>query len=104
MAQAIADRGKKEKGAGMTQDEIYEMAKEAGFDIDLPAYENGTALAIKLAKLVAAKATAKEREACAKVCDDAIFKIWEYDPVYLKLISRTVCTNLAKAIRARGEE
>ena len=51
------------------------------------------------AKLVAAK----EREECAKVCDDAVFKIWEYDPVYLKLISRTVCTNLAKAIRARGE-
>jgi hypothetical protein len=43
----------------MTQDEIIEMAKEAGFDIDLPAYENGTALAIKLAKLVAAKAIAE---------------------------------------------
>ena len=54
--------------------------------------------------LAFAKQIAKlEREACAKVCDDAIFKIWEYDPVYLKLISRTVCTNLAKAIRARGE-
>jgi len=43
----------------MTQDEIIEMAREAGFDIDLPAYENGTALAIKLAKLVAAKALAQ---------------------------------------------
>jgi hypothetical protein len=59
VAQAIVNRGKKEKGAGMTQDEMIEMAKEAGFDIDLPAYENGTALAIKLAKLVAAKAIAK---------------------------------------------
>ncbi len=81
----------------MTQDEIIEMAREVGLVVD----ENRSGfddLEI-FAKLVAAK----EREACAKVCDDAIFKIWEYDPVYLKLISRTVCTNLAKAIRARGE-
>jgi hypothetical protein len=68
----------------MTQDEIIEMAKQAGFDIDLPAYENGTALAIKLAKLVAAKAFQDgyekgvaafneavliEREACALICE-----------------------------------
>ena len=80
----------------VTQDEIIEMARQAGFYNHMPIDET---MLKHFAKLVAAK----EREACAKVCDDAIFKIWEYDPVYLKLISRTVCTNLAKAIRARGE-
>jgi hypothetical protein len=55
---------------------------------------------IEFAKLVAAK----EREACAKVCEDAISNIWEYDPEYAKQIGRNVCTNLAAAIRARGEQ
>ena len=87
----------------MTQDEIIEMARQAGLHIAtdvkwMPII--GIEYAETFAKLVAAK----EREECAKVCDDAVFKIWEYDPVYLKLISRTVCTNLAKAIRARGEQ
>jgi hypothetical protein len=62
----------------MTQDEIIEMAKQAGFDIDLPAYENGTALAIKLAKLVAAKALAQPEQepwcmkmnGCKTKCED----------------------------------
>ena len=55
----------------MTQDEMIELAKQAGFDIDLPAYENGTALAIKLAKLVAAKALAQpEQEPVAWVSED----------------------------------
>jgi hypothetical protein len=72
----------------MTQDEMIELAKQAGFDIDLPAYENGTALAIKLAKLVAAK----EREACALICDDqALGAYWE---------GADAC---ADRIRARGE-
>ena len=104
----------------MTQDEIIEMARKAGIRDCTCSGEFGCLKAF--AKLVAEKATeeanaranaswtlmckkmvAFEREACAKLCDDAVFKIWEYDPVYLKLISRTVCTNLAKAIRARGE-
>jgi hypothetical protein len=69
----------------MRQDEIIEMAREAGFDIDLPAYENGTALAIKLAKLVAAK----EREACAKVAEHSF---------------GVIGSTIAIAIRARGEQ
>ena len=50
----------------MTQDEIIVMAREAGFKM-----ENSAAIqaAEIFANLVAAKATAKEREACAKVCD-----------------------------------
>jgi hypothetical protein len=39
------------------------------------------------------KAIAQEREACAKVCEDAISSIQ---------VGKNVCTNLAAAIRARG--
>ena len=48
----------------MTQDEIIEMAIQAGFKM-----ENSAAIqaAKAFAKLVAAKAEAKEREACAQV-------------------------------------
>jgi hypothetical protein len=81
----------------MTQDEIIEMAKEAGFDISKPnriivRHSNGSWISIKFeleafAKLVAAK----EREACAKIAD-----------------RHSTCTNdtpniIAIAIRARGE-
>ena len=52
----------------MTQDEIIEMAKQAGFKM-----ENSAAIqaAEIFYKLVAAKAEAKEREACAKVILDS---------------------------------
>ena len=40
----------------MTQDEIIEMARQAGFDTDMQVFKDGTAIAIKLAKLVAEKA------------------------------------------------
>ena len=51
----------------MTQDEIIEMAREAGLDPDLWNYTDAFEA---FAKLVDAKATAREREACAKVCDE----------------------------------
>jgi len=101
----------------MKQDEIIEMAKQAARSENSRLLGCGIDDLEAFAKLIADKAFQNgyekgvaafndavllEREACAKVCDDAIFKIWEYDPVYLKLISRTVCTNLAKAIRARA--
>ena len=78
----------------MTKDEIIEMAKEAGFNIDLPAYENGTALAIKLAKLVAAK----EREACAKLLDEEAIDAFTFDDSLARATE-----NYAELIRARGE-
>jgi len=81
VAQAIVDRGKKEKGAGMTQD-IIEMAKEAGFKMENSA-------AIQAAEIFHKLATAKEREACAKVCD-ALHKDWKW--------------RAAESIRARGEQ
>jgi hypothetical protein len=74
----------------MTQDEIIEMARQAGFNV-----EQGFLLRItgidedleRFAKLVAAK----EREECAKVCD-------EYQD-----IPATEPRHCAQDIRARGE-
>jgi hypothetical protein len=92
MAQAIADRGKKEKGARMTQD-IIEMAKQAGWK-DLRDFDSEMNEEIFMgrfadleyfAKLATAKAfqdgyekgiaafneaVELEREACAKVVLD----------------------------------
>ena len=71
----------------MTQDEIIEMAKEAGLEVD-GVYFSDTmyrAVLVCFAKLVADK----EREACAKVADG-----WpDYD-----------VQGLAEAIRARGDQ
>jgi hypothetical protein len=68
----------------MTQDEIIEMARQAGMDylqyISPEAFEKVTAFC----KLVAQH----EREACAKVCEDSV----EY-----------AGDTLAEAIRARGQ-
>ena len=86
----------------MTQDEIIEMAKEAGFYINdeltitSPFIEDIciSPMLKQFAKLVAAK----EREACAKVCEEE-GKLW----------SKAGCTDTqtfglcATVIRARGE-
>jgi hypothetical protein len=72
----------------MTQDEIIEMARQAGFhEHDFPFKKFKFEA---FAKLVEAKATAKEREACAKVCeeDDSVLNFGQ----------------CAAAIRARGEQ
>jgi len=76
----------------MTQDDIIEMAKQAGIEEAyslehsqvLVRYKDGSLESF--AKLVAAK----EREACAKVCE-AQYEYYGNDHVF------------AKAIRARGE-
>jgi hypothetical protein len=67
----------------MTQDEIIEMAKQAGFKMENSA-------AIQAAKIFHKLATAKEREACAKVCDEFNFG--------------QAAMMIQRAIRARGEE
>lgn len=86
----------------MTQDEIIEMAREAGGTFGshiawverdlLPVY-------IRFAKLVAAK----EREACAKVCETHGVRIglniWNGGPDWYKHGK-----DCAKVIRARGEQ
>ena len=80
----------------MTQDEIIEMAKEA--DAYADAMDVGGKCYIGLrdqyfAKLVDAKATAKEREACANIN----FRI------HLGL-SSDQCYGVSELIRARGTE
>lgn len=49
-------------------------------------------------------AQAEQREACAKVCDDAVKAIFELHDEIVKETARNVCVNLAKAIRAMGDE
>ncbi len=66
----------------MTQDEIIEMARQAGLDPDLWNYTDAFEA---FAKLVAAK----EREACAKICQEFNFG--------------QAPTLIQNRIRARGE-
>ena len=71
----------------MTDEQIIEMAKQAGLFAG-PIYRDGL---LAFAKLVAQH----EREACAKVCDD-MDSISDYYTLRVELIC-------AQAIRARGE-
>ena len=84
----------------MTRDELNEMARQAGWSGIYSQWVSSTErthLTVPVtmeqieafAKLVAEKAAAKEREACAKVCEDKnTLLAW---PTY------------AAAIRARGQ-
>ena len=72
----------------MNREDIIRMAREAGFDTDLPPFKDGTAIALKLAKLVAQY----EREACAKIVED--LEAWNMDDP---------ASTAATAIRARGQ-
>jgi hypothetical protein len=74
---------------------IIEMAKEAGIRYETIEFYQQELTAF--ADLVAAKATAKEREACAKVCaeDSAQAMDFTYGTV--------VGGYFAEIIRARGE-
>jgi hypothetical protein len=68
----------------MTQDEIIEMAKQVGFPIQHSDWQKAVE---EFAALIEAKSAAKEREACAKVCEKTFFSI-----------------HAVQAIRARGEQ
>ena len=68
----------------MTQDEIIEMARQAGMRLDK---HNGGFVDASEIKRFAKLVAAKEREACALICDS-----YADDPVYC-----------GEAIRARGE-
>jgi hypothetical protein len=76
----------------MTQEEVAILWKDAnGWDVK--GYETTLKDLERFAKLVAAKATAKEREACAKVCETLL------GPTSTDFYGN----RYAKAIRARGE-
>jgi hypothetical protein len=72
----------------MRQDEIYEIAWQIFPISDKEKNETFIALLTHFAKLVAAK----EREACAKVCEQEQ-EYWGWDKVF----------DAAKIIRARGK-
>jgi hypothetical protein len=84
----------------MTQDEIIEMARQAGFEIENGMFDakvvcvDGVSITRDLeafAKLVAAK----EREACAKVCEEEAIGAFDNNDVEYEWC--------AKLIRERGE-
>lgn len=70
----------------MTQDAIIEMAREAGICSWLKPPKDVKELLVAFANLVAAK----EREACAKVCDEFNFG--------------QAAMMIQRAIRARGKQ
>ena len=79
----------------MTRDEIIEMARQAGFKMENSA-------AIQAAKAFAALVAAKEREACAELCETGVDT--EHPTVKGHIMNNFgACPILAKAIRARGE-
>ena len=72
----------------MTQDEIIALAKRVGFPIQHPEWRKATE---EFAALVEEQATAMEREACAKLCDELHYEVDVYG------------AQCAAAIRARGQ-
>jgi hypothetical protein len=79
----------------MTRDEIIDMANKAHAYIDrhfLVASSTGIASFEHFARLVAER----EREECAKVCDEEIKRV---KPIY-----SVTAENCVKAIRARGQK
>jgi len=78
----------------MTRDDIIKMAKEAGWTIG-PATLNGLE---RFAALVAAR----EREACAKICDEKVDSEYATGKVDHNEMAWTQACLIA--IRARGEQ
>ena len=81
----------------MTQDEIIEMARQAGINYrelsDEFATGNGDGVEIEQMQAFAALVAAAEREACAKVCED-----------YGRAEEmQAIGNDYAEAIRARGQ-
>jgi hypothetical protein len=83
--------------------DIIKMAKEAGLNVG-PAGMGQTVWGddTNLERFFHI-AQAAEREACAEVCDEAKANIWEFHPYAVREAAYSVCTNLAAAIRARGQ-
>jgi hypothetical protein len=83
----------------MTQDEIIEMARQAGMRLDKHNGGFVDASEIKrFAKLVEERTADKEREACAKLVE-VLPPVSEY-----RQLERATFKDAATAIRARGQE
>ncbi len=81
----------------MTQNEIIEMARQVGYPIQHPEWQKATE---EFAALVEEKVAAKEREACAKVCEGLNL----YGGSESRQLQRATLKDCAYAIRARGEQ
>ena len=85
----------------MTKDEIIEMARQAGGEFyvtsgnQTPTWYFPHSTIYDFVDLVATKATAVEREACAKVCEDYASANTSWTKAAVK--------DCAAIIRARGE-
>ena len=81
------------KGTKMTKEEIIEMARPKAWHGNVEGWTFNSYEELEaFAKLIAEK----EREACAKACEEVIFKV---KPIYC-----VVAENCVKVIRARGQE
>ncbi len=101
----------------MTQDEIIEMARQAGFDISKPnriivRHSNGSWISIKFeleafAKLVAEAASSKEKKKWEDQTDveihEAVLEEREACAKHLDNQNTEITDILAAEIRARGE-
>ena len=81
----------------MTQEEIIEMARQAGIGW-LERAEGVSEFLTSFATLVAVK----EREACAKVCENMTLE-WEDQPEFARIELLTMM-DCALAIRNKGEQ
>lgn len=87
----------------MSRDDIIRMVREAG-SMDFGADSSTHVLNLDVLARFATLVAATEREACAKACESAIASIWDYHDDDRKQVGGNVCTNLAAAIRARGDK
>ena len=78
----------------MTQDEIIEMAREAGFDM------SPISSAVPKLKRFAILVASKEREACAKEADK---RLHDYTMLTSNPPQSGAAWSIASAIRARGQ-
>ena len=76
----------------MTRDDIIRMAREAGGNREDPSDLLTTGILERFAKLVAAH----EREACARVCEEAT-------AAWTEVEHNEACVACACSIRARGK-
>jgi hypothetical protein len=87
-AVCIFGQKRKQRSTSMTQDEIIEMARQA----KLPHYwETGDIVCLDAVKAFAKLVAEREREACAKLCEER----WKDSPWLIEA---------AAAIRARGDQ
>jgi hypothetical protein len=88
------------------EDEIYQIAQQIFPISDKKKNETFIALLTHFAKLIEQSAAAKEREACAKLCETEM-RDWyasQNKTAQSKIMLYTAVYDCAAAIRARGQE